>query len=870
MIKHFLVLVLATLLFPTLCNRVWAQLLQGYVTDARTGEPIEFATVMYTDKSRGTSADELGHFTLPYQANASLMVSAIGYARTTMVVQPGVYTLNIKLESNGDLTLGEAVVRSGRPKYSRKNNPAVELMRKVIAAKKDYDLNTNPFYSFREYQKLTFAVSNISDDSIKRSSGKGSLAFLRDHVEIDPTTGKRILPISVEENVTRHIYRRDPRSQKAIVEGQRTEGLNEFLNTGEILNVMLKDYFRNINILDDRIEFLRTNFVSPLSRTSAIDYYRYFIEDTLDVDGTRCIALYFSPNNTMDFAFSGMLYIHDDSTYRVHSADITFPRRSSVNFVENLTLRQTFRTEPGGRQVLASDELVTQLVPAKFLQRFQVRRTTIYSDYAFTEIPARDFKFTGPTYTDPDAQLRDNQFWNEFRPTPLTASEGNLSQMMSRISKLKGFKYVIFAAQALIENFVETGSDSVPSKVDFGPINTMITSNHIDGLRLRLSAQTTANLSPHLFARGYVAYGLRDHRWKGQGELIYAFNKKGYLPREFPTNNLTLGYQNDVMSPSDIYLPTDKDNVFTSFKWSKVDHMQYFRKAYVKYDREWMNGISLRLQAKYEELEPTGALMYQRLNGGLPSPDRTQWVKKIQTAEFTAGFDFQPGALYYNTKQRRRAANNGAPRFSLSHTIGVSGLMGSDYTYHISEAGFYRRWPLVQWGELTTTFKAGAQWSKVPYPLLNMPAANLSYIVEDDMFSLIDNMEFLNDRYASAMLSWDLKGRLFNRIPLLNRLKWRELIGVNVLWGTLTDRNNPFLAQNAADQQLFYFPGNFDAMGNYAYQSHVMDKGKPYVEGIIGIHNIFKLLQVQYVHRFTYLYPGTQRWGIRVMLRMRF
>lgn len=868
--KNILIFFCLLCLLPWLSSQALAQLLQGHITDTKTGQPIEFATVMYSDKTRGVSADEYGHFSLPYVEGGEVIVSAIGYHRAQVKVLPGVYTLNIRLEANDELTLGEAVVKAGRPKYSRKNNPAVELMRKVIDAKKNNDLTANDYYSFREYQKVTFAANDVVKDSLKQIASKSSLAFLREHVEVDPTSGKYILPISVEENVTRHIYRRDPKTEKRIIEGQRSEGLNEFLSTGDILNVMLKDFFRNVNIFDDRIDFLQTSFVSPLSKSSAIDYYRFFIEDTLDVSGTRCIALYFSPNNQMDFGFSGMLYIHDDSTYRVHSADITFPRRSSVNFMDHLTLRQTFETLPNGQQILASDEMLAQLSIAKFLQRFQVRRSTRYSDYTFEEIPQREFKISGSVYTDPNAQMRDNAFWNEYRQTPLTASESKLSQMMARVSQVKGFKYVVFAAKAFIENFVETGHDSIPSKVDIGPINTIVSSNHVDGLRLRLSANTTANLSPHLFARGYVAYGFKDHRWKGMGELTYAFNKKAYLPREYPVNNLILGYQNDVISPSDIYLPTDKDNVFTSLKWSKVEHMQYFRKIYLRYEREWEGGLRFRTQLKHEELEPTGSLMYQRLNVGLPSPNTALWVKKIQTAELTAGVEFQPGAVYFNTKQRRRLANHEAPRFSLSHTIGFSGLLGSDYRYNITEFGVYRRWPLVQWGELETIVKAGAQWNKVPYPFLNMPAANLSYIVEDEMFSLIDNMEFLNDRYASVMLSWDLKGRLFNRIPLLNRLKWREVIGVNALWGTLTDKNNPFLPQNAHDATLFYFPGQFDASGNYTYQSHVMDKNKPYVEGIVGIHNIFKFLQVQYVHRFTYVKPGTQRWGIRMMLRIKF
>ncbi|MGN1260927.1 MAG: carboxypeptidase-like regulatory domain-containing protein, partial [Alloprevotella sp.] len=182
-----------------------------------------------------------------------------------------------------------------------------------------------------------------------------------------------------------------------------------------------------------------------------------------------------------------------------------------------------------------------------------------------------------------------------------------------------------------------------------------------------------------------------------------------------------------------------------------------------------------------------------------------------------------------------------------------------------------KRFWLQSWGKIDVLTKGGIQWSRVPFPLLVMPAANLSYIKEDNMFELINNMEFMNDRYVQLMMSWDLNGKIFNRIPLLKKLKWREYIGCNVLWGTLSSKNNPFLEKNAANDRLFYFPGRFNADGSFEYISTVMDKKKPYVEVMAGIHNIFKLLHVEYVRRLTYTdRPGTDKWGIRLMIRMTF
>ena len=209
-----------------------------------------------------------------------------------------------------------------------------------------------------------------------------------------------------------------------------------------------------------------------------------------------------------------------------------------------------------------------------------------------------------------------------------------------------------------------------------------------------------------------------------------------------------------------------------------------------------------------------------------------------------------------------------APVFSLSHTFGVSGIMGSQYTYNFTEAGFYKRLWLGSWGNIDTYLKGGIQWDKVPFPLLIMPAANLSYIIQDGTFNLINNMEFLNDRYASLDVSWNMQGKLFNRIPLLKKLKWREFIGVKCLWGQLTDKNNPFLPENSNDPVLMKFPGHYRAAGVYEYSSYAMDSKEPYVEVCAGIHNIFKLLHVEYVRRLNYNHlPTANKWGVRLMIR---
>ena len=842
-----------------------AQNITGTVTDEKTGAALPFVNVFY-DGGHGVQTDSAGHYSLP-KKNGKLSFSLIGYVSKSFVIKEAT-RLDVAL-SVDNIELGVAVVKSKKTKYSRKNNPAVIMMQKVIAAKKKSDLSVHPYYSYNKYQKLTFALNEISD-KVFEEGGLKKVPFLKEHVEVCPETGKKILPISVDETVTQLIYRKNPKSEKQIILGQRSNGINDLLSTGDILTTLIKDCFTDVDIYDDEVRLLQYPFHSPISTRSAISFYRYFIEDTVMIGKDKCFELSFTPNNPQDFGFSGTLYIMADSSYRVRKIEMGIPRHSDVNYVDNMMITQEFAQLPSGEQVLITDEMLVQLKIAKFIQRFQVKRLTEYSDYSLEPIPDKKFKFNGVVKKEPYAMMQDNDFWKNYRAEDLTKSESSMDALVKRLSNIKGFKAILFVGKAFIENFVETSvSPEHPSKVDIGPINTMITQNFVDGLRLRASAQTTANLNPHWFLKGYVAYGFKDERWKGMGEVTYSFNKKAYLPREFPVNNLTFTYSNDVMSPSDKFMPTDKDNVFTSFKWDKVDHMMYYENYRLFYDREWNNGLRFTTFFRRSKNTPTASLFYQPLNGTNVPDASGQNITNFVTSEFNVGVRYQPGATWINTKQRRIAANNDAPIFALNHTVGIKNLFGGQYNYNYTEAEIYKRFWVGSWGKIDNDIRAGVQWNKVPFPLLIMPAANLSYIMEDNTFNLINNMEFLNDRFVSYMVSWDINGKILNRIPLIKKLKWREYIGCNVLWGMLSDKNNPYCNPN--DKNLFYFPGRFNSDGSYTAISHVMDRKVPYVEAIVGIHNIFKLLHIEYVRRLTYIdRPGTSKWGIRFMFRATF
>ena len=866
------------LLFLVWALQSFAQI-QGVVKDEDTGEPIPFVNIFYEGKGVGCISDIDGRFKVDKMVEwKELTFSSVGYTTKAVPITAKTEYLNVSLKVM-DHTLDEVVVRPKREKYSRKNNPAVELMKKVVAAKELDDLKQKDYYSYNIYQKLTLALNNITADSLRESKLFKQYPFFREQVEYCAETDKNILPLSVDETLTQTVFRKKPESEKNIIKGLNSTGVNELFNTGDMLTTVLKDVFQNVNVYEDRVRLLQYPFDSPIS-DNGIGFYRYYIMDTTYVEHDKCFHLSFVPNNSQDFGFTGHLYIMADSTFRLKKCVLNLPKKTDVNFVENMQILQQFGALPSGEWVQLTDDMLCEL--NFFGGHFMVRRVTHNSDYSFLEVPERIFKKKGKEIKDVNAMMRNDEFWSRYRATELTQSESNMSGFVDNLAKIKGFKYVLFGLKALIENFVETGTKDHPSKVDIGPINTILTSNFIDGTRLRASAQTTANLNPNWFFKGYVAYGFKDEKMKYLGQVEYSFDKKGYLAREFPKHAIAVSYQYDNMLPSDKFINTDKDNMFTSLKWAKQDLYNYERKFTINYEHERESGLKTHAMLRHANYEPCGNLFYRTMAGesqlqkaiadGTMKGDvfmHTPYnTKDITITEATLGVRYAPGEAFVNTKQRRLPINLDAPVFSLSHTFGLNGILGSEYKYNFTEAGAYKRLWLGTWGNIDTYLKGGIQWNKVPFPLLIMPAANLSYIIQDGTFNLINNMEFLTDRYASLDVSWNMQGKLFNRIPLLKKLKWREFIGVKCLWGELSDKNNPFLEENRNDDVLMMFPGHYRANGIYEYSSAVLDPKKPYVEVCAGIHNIFKLLHVEYVRRLNYKnLPTANKWGIRLMIR---
>ena len=841
--------VVALLLVSTL-QLMAQQKITGRVID-EDGFAVSYASVQYRGHKIAVSSDSQGKFSIEKHPGWVLTVSALSYKSQTISVNEKMDFIEVKLKDDSH-KLNEVVVKTKRGKYSRKDNPAVELMRRVIAAKKKTDLSNHDYYQYDKYQKITLALNDLKKEQLE---GKffSKRQYLLDQVETSPYNGKLTLPVSIDETVSQHIYRKDPKTEKDIIKGQQSNGIGQVIQTGEILNTALKDAFTDVDIYDDYVRLLQYPFPSPIGRTG-ISFYHYYIEDTVYVERDLCYHLQFIPANSQDFGFRGELYVLADSSLHVKKCNLYMPHNTDVNYVKNMKIEQEYTRLDNGEWVLSKDDMIAELHVNSMLQDLLVVRNTRLTDYAFDELPKILFKGKAKVRHDMDAMNRDEAYWNKYRQVDLTKSESSMDSFIHRMENSKGFKYIIFFVKALMENYVEIGggTDGKKSKFDLGPVNTYISKNFVDGIRLRLAGRTMAALNPHFFWDGYAAYGTKSNDWYTGNIFTYSLNKKKNSPFEFPMRNLTFEVSRDVTSPSDENLLHNKDNFFMTFRAATQDEMFLYhrQKLAFTYETDW--GFRFNTSLRFQSNRTVGNLHYYHLDG-------TE-VKKIRMTDLNVGINYNPGVTYVNTKQQRLPINLDSPEIGLSHTMGFRGFMGGQYHSNITKLSIYKRQWLGSWGYLDFHAIGQAQWNKVPFPMLILPPINLSYFEQETTISLMKDWEFLNDRQVFWALSWDMNGKLLNRIPLIKKLKWREWFAIKGVWGHLTDKNNPYLEKNQGDGRLFKFPKN----------SHVMND-TPYWECVAGVHNIFKFFSVEYVRRLTYLNNNNiDKWGIRFGFMMSF
>lgn len=829
----------------------------GIVKDSITGEPLPFVSVYFDGSTIGAMTDDNGTFTLQNnQGYTKLAAASLGYDTKFIDLKPGKKNDNLEvLLKPTAFEISEVVVKPKREKYTRKDNPAVELIKKVIAHKNDNRIEAKPEYQTEVYEKLSLSLDNFNPNLDKNKFLK-KFKFIKNYLDTSEFNGKPILTVSVRENLSDFYYRKSPKAEKTIVRAKRMQGIDKTLDDGGGITSNLEEIFKSINIFNNNIPILLNRFVSPLSSTLATTYYHYYIMDTLDVGGDKCVDLAFVPANSESYGFTGRLYITLDGNYAVKKVLLNTPANINLNWVDKLRIEQEFKQMPDSTWVLDQENTFVNFYVVKGTQQLYAHQLRNYDNYNFNVQNADSvFGLLGALHVLPEATAQPDTFWTHNRPIPLKEKEDALKDLLGQLRKVPAFNAIIKTAEILITGYIPTANDKKVTKFDFGPMNTTFSANHLEGFRMRVGGMTTANLNPYWFASGYLAYGTNDRKIKYNLKLTHSFTKKEYHEGENPVNNLSFIQEYDVYTPGQDFLFTSKDNIFVAWKVGEpVTKMQYIRKSVLQYEKEWLNGLTWKSWIMNQNNEAAGTLQYIKRD----ESGNLYHIKDFTTSEIGTQLRFAPGERAYNGRSGKESVFNlskDAPVFKLSHQLGIKGVLGGDYNYNHTEISAEKRIWLSSFGHIDAQVKAGKVWDKVPFPLLILPNTNQSITIQPEAFHMMNALEFVTDQYVSFNATYYLKGWILNRIPGIKWLRLREVLSFNMIYGGLTDKNNPTLTPG-----LFLLPDGTQPLGS-----------TPYMECSVGLENIFKILRIDYYRRLTYLdHPDIKKGGIRIALRFTF
>ena len=862
--------------------------ISGIVVDGDTGETLPFVQIYFLKSTSnkgmvaseiGTTSDIDGNFTISNTMGYNtLNFQMMGYKTEMLTLKKGQNRKNVKVKLTPDVYgLQDIVVtpKNRKRDYKRKGNPAVELIKNVIAHKDSFCVATADQYTAKTYSRMSFALDNIQVNWEKPFWR--NYKFVQKYID---TTG--VYPnivISIREHINEEYYQRKPHREKKILQKKRVFGVEDLVSQGsfqENVNAVFKD----VEINDNSMNLLFNRFVSPLSSTLAVTFYQYYIMDTIMVDGYPCIDLAFVPVNSESYGFTGHLYIVNDSTFRLKKYAINIPPDINLNFVSNYSVEHSYKQLENG--LWAPDRTTTY---AKFYvfnnkRGILARQTKIYTGWDLdTPIPRETFSSMTANeveINDTTAQRFGMAAWDTLRPEPLTWYENSVYDLVKEATSNPAIASAIATVNAFTSEFVATtpARDLDESKFDFGPIYQFFSWNKLEGFRLRVGGTSTAKLHDQFFFRGYVAFGTTDLRPKYSGTLIWTFDKHKHQPYDGLRHHIQLTGQYDVEEPGQLTDVIRRDHILMSIPTSTptMPFAQYVFHAKAEYMKEWRNKFSIKTAFDFTNNEAAGALRYERMNWTMNPADST-WssstssIGSYRNYEGMIEFQYSPGSRVYIDRmgvESPFAIDKDAPTFKLTHYVGYMDDRhngGDGFVYNRTEFLFDKRFWFSAFGHLDMRVQTGMVWQKTPFTHLYIPNSSTSIFLANRAFNQMKPMEFLMDEYVALYATYFFKGWILNRIPGINKLKLRGVVSFAGVYGGLTKKNNPYLETGTG---LYDFPHteweNGDVNTAFDVNGYIKDGyrtsspiGKlPYMELTAGFENIFKFIRIDYVRRLTY------------------
>ncbi len=819
-------LLLTIFLFSTVVSLIAQTKVSGYVFDEKK-EPVAFASVLFKNSTTGTITNEDGRFYLESSDNwDTLSISFIGYQTVELELFKKVnYDVKIILKEVIE-SLDEVVIITG--KQSKKNNPAIDILRKIWERKRSNGLNQFDQYQYDKYEKVEFDINTIDSALIKSKFFRG-MEFIFSEVDTSRVTGKTYLPMFLNEAVSKVYGDNNVNKKKEELKGNKNSGFDQ----NQIIIDFVDDLYSDYNVYDNYLKFFDKSFVSPLSKTG-INTYNYVLADSSYIDNKWCYNIIYYPRRKNELTFKGDFWVAD-TTYAVKEINLQATKSANINWVKEIYIEQEFEVLNDSVFLIKRDYFMSDFAFSKKEKSRGIygKRTTLYDNYEF-DLKKDDKFYDEEVYSfDADIYDQDDEFWKKNRLEGLNKDEKGVYKMLDTLKTVKKFKRLYNLGSILSSGYIEF----TELNLDYGPIFSTFGFNDVEGIRIRAGGRTYFGRNDLWRLEGFTAYGFKDNKFK------YGISGKWIIDKK---NRIIIsgGNRRDVEQIG-ASLTTSTDVLGRSFASSALvgtgnnDKLTNINLSTLALEIEPWKNLVFRFGGNYRTLEsasPTFSLDYFDPNSdtGISSE-----IKQYETSVSIAYF---PKRKMTGFGVERYEANDDFARLFAQVSRGDKNVLSGDFDYTKLQFSYLQPWQIGGFGRLYSNLEVGKTFGEVPLGLLSIIPGNQSYFSIYNTFSQLDFYEFVSDTYASVHLEHNFNGRFFSRIPLFKKLNLREIIGLRGVWGEISDENK---ALNAS---------------GLIYQA---PSDEPYWEYSLGVGNIFKIFRIDFNFRGNYLdNPDARKFGV--------
>ncbi|MCC6818865.1 MAG: carboxypeptidase-like regulatory domain-containing protein [Bacteroidia bacterium] len=824
---------LAFLLFSQLLDA--QTIVKGVVTDQKTGEPVTGASVYFLNTSDKTTSNFNGGFTIKTLSSSdTLVIFYVGYAQQKIYIKPG---------SNVQLAI-QLVIKEREfegVKTTVKVNKALRIVANAQKNKHIYNFEQLNSFECESFTKILIAVNNVSEE-LKNKRLLKSVEGIFDTIStLSEDKNKQVLPIFLSENLSNFYYNKNPRQNKEVIIASRVKGVG--VDDGTFLSQLLGSTFQQYNFNDNILPILEKNFISPISKSS-FTYYNYKLVGSDYVNDKKIYQIEVSPKNPLDLVFTGYIWI-EDSTYALTRLSLSITNKANLNFVEKLKITQELeRTEAGAYVPVKSRILIDIAEISKKSAGMIAVFTNSYEKMVVNKERSSKF-YDYPITLMEDATQKSEEFWDSVRHEELTIDEKRALAKIDTLTNIKVIKnYVEFI------NIIFNGYKNI-GKFDLGPYALLYGYNVLEGHRIRVGAKTNFTFSKKFIFSGYGAYGFTDQRWKYKAQAEHIINRKHWTI-------MGASYKNDVeqIGVTDDYYGAS--NLFTTVSVFSASQLNRAKESKFWLNSEFMKGWNAKVVFLHKEyqFEPVNKFNFAYFED---RNDSTSKSSDFTNAAITVGLRWAPKEYYLlNDNERVRQSKPGGLALSINFTRGMKGVLGSKFNYNRLTASIEKGLSFGYWGRTDFTLSATKIFETLPYPLLEVHRGNQSFIYTTSAYNQMDFFEFITDQSLFFKMEHHFNGAIFNRIPLMKKLKWREFVEGRAVMGSLSNANLALIPVT-----------DINGIPVTTLKNNI--NRQPYIEVAYGIENIFKVLQIVAVHRISPLYgTGFRRFGLKMGLSVSF